>query len=359
MKNNNNNKTEKIRVCGYNAGEQLHPRLLERNKQQHKKKKKNKKNDARILIMDHDAYIVFEDDLSQVTTPNDVQTVSPLDDEFLVINYNEFATIEDDLVSHITIPKLKLSLKKKKKKSSTKKKTTIEKTSTSRSHKTTTTTSSSDNNKSKRSSSKHKKTKTKKSKSTHRVEVSIKAIIEEDENENKNESNVSNPDEGIQMEGVNDPFTSSTIFERRSSDEINRTTSTKSSSNNFSPKKSGIRGGRQDQNHGGRSFFKTTTPLSLSVPDLVEESLPHEDNNARIMDNNNTLPSTLSLKTTTPEAHARSLSSFDMVGMVLKHVLDDTTTAEWKNISPTTDIIVPPSRFVYRNGKRIRSLRLF
>ena len=43
MKNNNNNKTEKIRVCGYNAGEQLHPRLLERNKQQHKKKKKQNK----------------------------------------------------------------------------------------------------------------------------------------------------------------------------------------------------------------------------------------------------------------------------------------------------------------------------
>ena len=358
MKNNNNNKTEKIRVCGYNAGEQLHPRLLERNKQQHKKKKKNKKNDARILIMDHDAYIVFEDDLSQVTTPNDVQTVSPLDDEFLVINYNEFATIEDDLVSHITIPKLKLSLKKKKKKSSTKKKATIEKTSTSRSHKITTTTTSSYNNNSKSSSSsKHKKMKKKKRKSTHRVEVSIKPIIEEDENEN--ESTVSNSDEGIQMEGIDDPFTSSTIFERRSSDEINRTTSTKSSSNNSSPKKSGVRGGRRDQKQGGRSLFKTTTPLSLSVPDLVEESLPHEDNNASIMDNNNALPSTLSLKTTTPEAQARSLSSFDMVGMVLKHVLDDTTTAEWKNISPTTDIIVPPSRFVYRNGKRIRSLRLF
>ena len=201
------------------------------------------------------------------------------------------------------------------------------------------------------------KTKKKKSKSTHSLEVSTKPIIETDANENEHENNLSNPDEGIQMEGIDDPFALSTIFERRSSDEINRNTSTKSSSHNSSPKKSGVRGGRRDQNQGGRSLFKTTTPLSLSVPDLVEESLPHEDNNASIMDNNNALPSTLSLKTTTPEAQARSLSSFDTVGMVLKHVLDDTTTSEWKNISPTTDIIVPPSRFVYRNGKRIRSLR--
>ncbi|OEU12535.1 hypothetical protein FRACYDRAFT_243787 [Fragilariopsis cylindrus CCMP1102] len=309
--------------------------------------------------MDHDAYNVFEDDVSQVTTSIDVQTVSPLDDEFLVINYNEFATIEDDLVSHITIPKLKLSGRKKKKQcSSKKKKTTIERTSsTGRSHKTKTTTTLSDNNKSKNSRKQKKKTK---SKSTHRV-VSIKPIIEEDEIEN--ESNVSNPDEGIKMEDIDDPVTSTTIFERRSSDEINRTTSTKSSSNN-SPKKNSVRGGRRAQNQEGRSLFKTTTPLSSSVPEVVQESLPHEDN-ASIMDDNNTLPSTLSLKTTTPHAKAQSQSSssFDMVSRILRHEQYDTTTSEWRKISPTewrkispaTDIFVPPSSFVYPYGKRITS----